>query len=226
MSKRIWIVGGDSGMGYAASKRARELSPFNVLATGHGEVDVRDSIAVGDYVRAHAPFDQVLYCAGINKLAMLGSLHQGELVDTFDVNVLGFIRVVDALAAAQAWHPTSVVALCSDASRTAMRGSIGYCASKAALVQAVRCAAREMAPAWRVNGISPSVVDGTAMTAYIDQAVPALRGWTPEQAAAYEKASVPMGRRARIDEVVDLAFSILDGPEFMTGSIVDITGGK
>jgi len=157
-------------------------------------------------------------------------MHKGEqgiypqYHDVFDVNVFGFFNVLNQLLARQ--EGGNVLALVSDSSHTPMRGSMAYCTSKAALHQAVRVAARELSPEWRVNGVSPSIVAGTRMTKFVDETVPGFRGWDPEKAAEYEKSMVPIGRRATKLEVARVMLDVLMGPAFMTGSIVEMTGGK
>jgi NAD(P)-dependent dehydrogenase (short-subunit alcohol dehydrogenase family) len=120
----------------------------------------------------------------------------------------------------------TIVAVSSDAAERPMRTSIAYCASKAALNMAVKVAARELAPEIRVNAVSPGMVSGTAMTEYIDDVVPEIRRWTPEAAARYEQSQIPAGRRATKDEVADLVYHTLCGPEYMTGSILTLNGGR
>jgi pteridine reductase len=107
-----------------------------------------------------------------------------------------------------------------------MRNSIAYCSSKAALVQAVRCAARELAPHVRVNAVSPAIIEHTPMTTNIDAAVQLQRGWSEEEALEYERKLIPMGRRATKEEVAQVVLQTLAGPQFMTGSNIEITGGK
>jgi NAD(P)-dependent dehydrogenase (short-subunit alcohol dehydrogenase family) len=141
----------------------------------------------------------------------------------YDVNVLGFMRV---LRAAVHTGCRSIVAISSDAATRPMRTSMAYCASKAALDMCVKCAARELAPEIRVNAVSPGMTLGTAMTEYIDKTVPAMRGWTPEEAWEYEHSQIPAGRRARPEEIAQVVYDVLVGPEYMTGSIVTINGGR
>lgn len=107
-----------------------------------------------------------------------------------------------------------------------MRRSITYCASKAALVQAVRVAGRELAPWVRVNAVSPGIIDETPMTVSIDREVMEQRDWTREQALEYERSLIPMGRRGNKGEVADLIMHTLLGPVYMTGANIEINGGK
>jgi NAD(P)-dependent dehydrogenase (short-subunit alcohol dehydrogenase family) len=221
------IIGGHSGIGREIKLGLRRRRPA-VIAPSQGTFD----ITCGAHemrnwlVEEGVKYDVVIYSAGVQHLGFIGELDEDEVAHIYRVNVLGFIHLLDALRWHQGTHPTNILAIVSDASRVAMRGSIAYCSSKAALAHAVRCAARELAPEWRVNGLSPGVVDGTGMTAYVDSVVPAIRGWSAEQARDYERSMIPMGRRATTQEVADAAYGILAGPKYMTGSVIEMTGGR
>lgn len=238
MSK-TWVIGGTSGIGAAVCDELRQrairsqlqsgdvghLASWSLCITGE-ERDVTRASSLADYIERHKPFDEVVYCVGIQRLGFLGDDIEDDVRDIFAANVLGFINVLDKLRGHQGTHPLSVVAIVSDASRVPMRSSIAYCASKAALYQAIRVAARETAPTWRVNGVSPGIVADTPMTRQLDRDVLAQRGWTAEQAAEYEASLIPMRRRALPQEVAHVIADVLRGPQYMTGSIVEITGGK
>lgn len=218
----LWVVGGLSGIGEQIAKDAQDVFDA-VVATGT-DVDVRDWEKVGRFVAANGPFNAVAYSAGIAQLRNIEELAVADVADLFQVNFEGFLGVMRSLTATQS--SGRVVAIVSDAADTPMRGSIAYCSSKAALAMAIRCSARELAPHWQVNGVSPCVVEGTPMTAWIDQRVPEFRGWTPAQAREYEETSIPMRRRCGVDEVSSAAMYLLTGPRFITGSIIKLTGGK
>jgi NAD(P)-dependent dehydrogenase (short-subunit alcohol dehydrogenase family) len=220
------------------------------------EFDVTSRHSVSRWFAQHdgLEFDQIIYSAGFNQLGMIGELDKVHVRDMFEVNVLGFIRLLDHLIMHQGKayktasgknyfssssnpdtdydlplapvYTGSIVAIVSDSAYTPMRGSIGYASSKAALAHAIRCAARELAPHYRVNGVAPAMVEDTDMTRMVDRVVPELRGWTAAEARKYEESLIPMQRRATKQEVAQLAVSVLEGPEFLTGAIIPITGGK
>lgn len=220
----LLVVGGNSGIGREVANLACKEGWDSVDAVGMEDCDITRQDSVDSWVEHNGPWSHVVYSAGVAHLSWIRGIRDEEVIDTFDVNAFGFVRLLSALTRNQVGG--RVVAIVSDASETPMRGSIAYCSSKAALRMMVRVAARELAPDWSINGISPCAVTGTPMTAYIDQMVPPFRGWTSEQAAEYERMGIPMGRRARVDEVADLVIATLRLPSFMTGSIINLTGGK
>lgn len=227
------VIGGNSGIGKAfVDEDILVGQNSRIFRPGLAELDVNNDNTLEEWFSLARENDiiwyRVVYCAGVNHPAMIGDIDSQNLFETFDVNVMGFIRVLDYLKRFQnpIMYNCSILAVVSDAATVAMRGSIGYCASKAALSQAIRCAAREMAPYWRVNGVAPGVVEDTPMTAKLDKLIPAIRDWTPEHAREYEQSMIPMGRRGTPREVARVMLDVLDGPEYLTGAIIPITGGK
>lgn len=222
MSK-LWIVGGESGIGEQIANDS--VAYFDTVVTTGKNIDVRDWDMLEEFAGANGPFTHVVYSAGVAQLEFIEGLSAYDVRDLYDINVLGFLGLMRGLSRQQ--ESGRVVCIVSDASNTPMRGSIAYCTSKAALDMAVRVSARELAPEFVVMGLSPSIVDDTQMTLWVDATVPEFRGWTEEQARAYEKSMVPMGRRATKQEVSAQVLSMLvHSPEFMTGSVVKMTGGK
>lgn len=225
MDYRMWVVGGDTGIGACVAQMAASSGVFKeVLCTGKDLVNVQNASSIDRFIHEAGPFSHTVFSAGIASLQMIGDLDMTAVMEVYDINVFGFMRLMRSLGNHQVGG--RVCAVVSDAGKVPMRGSMAYCSSKAALAMAIRVAAREMAPNWSINGVSPCVVEDTRMTDWIDATVPSFRGWTPEQARAYEQSSIPMGRRAMKFEVAAVILSTLLGPDFLTGSIIDLTGGK
>ena len=228
MSKGL-IIGSGSGVGADFLKRVEEDARFEGVkwyAPSQQEVDVRNQTHIEQYVSEAGPFDYIVYTAGVNNLEWVSDLSSWSIRKTFEVNLFGFIHVCGAQAKFNPDHATRAVTIVSDSSHTPMRGSIAYCSSKAALVMAIKCLARELAPTWSVNGISPGIIEDTPMTDYIDSTVPGFRGWDPDKARAYENSMIPMGRRATKAEVSHLLMDALKAPAYMSGNITELTGGK
>lgn len=225
---KIWIIGGTSGIGQAVSMECAGKG-HDVSSSGI-KYDVKDPGKLGSFWEQFGPFDAVVYSAGVNQLGWIEELDDKTVLDIYDTNVVGFMRLLQLIkkknAGAVIGHCQSIVAISSDAAERPMRTSIAYCASKAALNMAVRVAAREMAPLVRVNAIAPGVTENTIMTAYVDAVVPAIRGWRGESAAEYERSQIPMGRRAEPAEVARVTYDVLTGPEYLTGSVITVNGGR
>ena len=227
------IVGGTSpaGVGQACYKWLEADSRFPLIdwdVPTPADLDAGSSYQIHQFLR-NCPFDgyeYILYAAGLNELRYAEDEENEHLAEIFRVNVFGFITLLGQHRAVFPGKEFSAVAIVSDAMRTPMRGSVAYCSSKAALAMAVRTLAREFAPACRVNGVAPGVVEGTTMSAYIDETVPGFRGWSKDQAREYEQSGQPFKRRVRTEEVAEVVANTLYGPHYMSGSIVEITGAK
>lgn len=223
------IIGAGSGVGAEFYERVAQDPRFEGVkwfAPSQLELDVTIQREVREYIGEAGPFDYIVYTAGINQLKWVSDLDMADLEWTYSVNLFGFILVCGAQAKAFPEHETRAITVVSDSSHTPMRGSIAYCSSKAALVMAIKCLARELAPTWSVNGISPGIIEDTPMTDYIDSTVPGFRGWDPDKARAYENSMIPMGRRATKAEVSHLLMDALKAPAYMSGNITELTGGK
>ena len=221
--KKVWVIGGLTGIGKALSDLIVKQCDYWVAPTGE-EVDVCIKGQLVDFLDANGPFDVTVYCAGVKHLGMIATVSQTDLVSMFCVNVIGFINTMSALSISQNFG--KVVCVVSTAADIPMRTSIGYCSSKAALKMAVQCAAREMAPTWSVVGVSPHIVADTPMTKSSDEIIEAMRHWTPDEALQYELAQVPMGRRTTADEVAKFIYQVMDMSPYLTGSVIDFAGGR
>lgn len=223
VKERALIIGAGSGIGEQVH---RDLQGEVAICTS-GSVDIRHEAAVRDFLGSFdKPFDQIVYCAGVNRLQWIHQFTMSEIVDIFAVNVFGLLNLVAEHERRWPRATGSITAIVSDAYRIPMRGSLLYGTSKTALAGAIRNMARELAPRWRVNGVAPGVVEDTPMTDYIDATVPGFRGWTPEHAREYADASVPMGRRITKPEVSEIVRQVMFGSDMLTGAIIEITGGK
>ena len=236
LKRPLWVIGAsDYNLGMTVLERADEFWDYAYITTTDEQIcDVTEQLSIERVLGQFRNWGcgrqgiglDIVYSAGINLLNPIPYVDEIDIWQTFNVNVLGFIRLMKGVVKVFPEGNVNVVAVASDAARVAMRNSINYCASKAALVQAVRVAARELAPTIRVNAVSPAIIEGTPMTTQIDAEVRLQRGWSEEEALAYERTMIPMQRRATKEEVADVILSTLNGPAFMTGSNIEITGGK
>lgn len=85
-----------------------------------------------------------------------------------------------------------------------------YTISKAALAGMTRSLAAALAPRITVNGLALGAI------------LPAAGDPNPEKAIR----DVPMARWAELDEVSRAALFLLDGPEYITGEILHLDGGR
>lgn len=98
-----------------------------------------------------------------------------------------------------------------------------YCMTKAAIAALTQCMGMDHArQGVRVNAVCPNEVNTPMLRSGF-----ARRGLDPDTAVAELGATVPLGRIAEPDDVVDVVlFLASDAARYMCGALVEINGGK
>ncbi|GAB3705322.1 glucose 1-dehydrogenase [Amycolatopsis oliviviridis] len=230
------VTGGTRGIGLATARALAEAGATVVL-TGRDEakakeaaaaagadsglaLDVTDAKAVSTLVRGvakeHGKLDIVVANAGIMEDALLGMIRE-ELVDTtLSTNVAGTLHTVQAAARAMMRKKTgAIVVLASIVGEHGSAGQTVYAASKAAVANIARSAAKELGRSGiRVNAVAPGVID-TDLTS----------GLT-EDAKAENIGKTPLGRLGTPEDVANaIRFLVSDDASFITGQVLGIDGG-
>ncbi|MFI5559197.1 SDR family NAD(P)-dependent oxidoreductase [Amycolatopsis japonica] len=230
------VTGGTRGIGLATARALAEAGATVVL-TGRDEakakeaaaaagaasglaLDVTDAKAVSTLVRGvakeHGKLDIVVANAGIMEDALLGMIRE-ELVDTtLSTNVAGTLHTVQAAARAMMRKKTgAIVVLASIVGEHGSAGQTVYAASKAAVANIARSAAKELGRSGiRVNAVAPGVID-TDLTS----------GLT-EDAKSENIGKTPLGRLGTPEDVANaIRFLVSDDASFITGQVLGIDGG-
>ena len=90
-----------------------------------------------------------------------------------------------------------------------------YCMAKAANAAMTRALAKELAPAIRVNGVSPGAI-----------AWPEGSGEMSEAMKADILRSVPMGRVGGVEAVAEAVVFLITGTSYINGQIIAVDGGR
>ena len=137
---------------------------------------------------------------------------------TYDVNVKGYFRMVQACAPSmQARGGGSVINVASVAGERPLPGMGVYCVSKAAVLMLTEVLAAELAPQIRVNAVVPGFVK-TQFSSVL---------WQDDASAARLKRMIPMDRIAEPEELAPLALYLAsDASAFVTGARFRIDGGQ
>lgn len=174
---RLLVVGAaPDSLGAAVAEEAKKVVPGQrlneVITAGIGLenqiMDVTGFNDVWDALLAIKP-THIVVTTGINVGDEIGQGDYSEFLrKSLMVNTVGVMNVLDVWIALRAdseiESPTAFVAISSNSAHIARRNSAPYCASKAALSMAMRCAARELAGSPLVYGYEFGLLAGTPMT--------------------------------------------------------------
>ena len=201
--------------------------------TGH-VVDVSDPASVSRLIEevesTHGGLDVLVNAAGTLQPASLLETTVEDWDRTFDINARGTFLLVQAAARSfvRRGVPGRIVVYASIVARIARPNNLAYCASKAAVVQAARCMALELAPMGvTVNVVSPG---STATAMLLDTQMggnPQARETVVHGDLAGWRLGIPMGRLAESGDQAAAAV-FLAGPlaGHITGHELIVDGGQ
>lgn len=253
------IVGGAQGIGHAiAVGFAEEGANVAVLDIVPDVVDIGSSIGNSHSIRSVgvrcdiADSDEVKRAASsirtkfgqvdhVINAAAVGSgkfgfpfwnLEPGDWARVLEVNVMGVVHVAHAFAPMLVERGAgSMLFLASVAGQMGSQTDPPYSASKAAVINFVQCAAKDLAPhGVRVNALSPGMVE-TALNRSVweswnrrqpDDEKQSYHEWADEKI----RNLVPMGRWQKPEEVAAMAV-FLASPRAanITGQTLNVDGG-
>lgn len=204
----------------AASALAAELGGRAVRADVADEQDVQRLWSVADEMGSVTA--AVANAGMMVPQARLDEMSAERIRRVLEVNVVGVLltcrEAVLRMSSGHGGSGGSIVAVSSAASRLGSPGEyVDYAASKGAVDTLVVGLAREVAAEGvRVNGVRPGIID----TAIHDS------GGQPDRAARMAP-QIPMQRAGSADEVATtIAWLLSEDASYVTGALVDISGGR
>jgi 2-keto-3-deoxy-L-fuconate dehydrogenase len=173
--------------------------------------------------------DHAVLNAGIADAAPLAEIDFATWRRLMAVNLDGMMLSLRcALRIMKSQGSGSVVMTASAGGLKAEPGTAAYGASKAAVIQMAKVAAREAAPfGIRVNAIAPGGVDTPIWDAVpMFNALVAQAGSRAAAIAEMGRAGTPLGRYASADEIAgQIGFLLSDMAATITGSVLVTDGG-
>jgi 3-oxoacyl-[acyl-carrier protein] reductase len=200
-------------------------SDLDADSLSHDQIkcDVSDpasvSTAVREIVDRHERIDVLINNAGINVAGQVEDLAWDGFRKCLEINVGGVFLLSQAVIPIMKQQRSGrIINAASFAAIVPSIGSAAYAASKAAVVQFTRVLAGELGP-WNVtvNAYAPGMVP-TAMNGFAEM---------PEEAQNRLLDTLSLRRWESADDVADLLIFLAgDAAGYITGTLVDVSGGK
>lgn len=237
----VVVTGGASGIGRAIVERLLALqarvSVWDVredrlaaLRQQYGGQVLALKVDVSDKAAVDAAADQVAEQWGgiahlVNNAGIIGrrmtlaDLDAAELDRVLSVNLKSVFFATAAFAArGGVFTDRSMVSMASIAARTGgMVGNMVYAATKGAIATLTQSFSKELAPAVRVNALSPGIIDTEIQMDSLGD---------PGAIAALADI-IPLRRLGAPAEVAEAAVWLLSpGSSYVTASMLDVAGGR
>jgi NAD(P)-dependent dehydrogenase (short-subunit alcohol dehydrogenase family) len=207
-----------------AEATAAKLRDAGAQAIGVG-VDVSQETEVDAALRTVTdtlgPVDVLVNAHGVSPNRPLLQANQAEWDRTFAVNTRGTMltcRAVGNQMIGRGSHG-AIVNVSSGAATSARLGAAGYSGSKAAINMLTEALAIELGPhGIRVNAVAPGLVTDIALSAADPSLTPYMRMMLD---------MTPLGRTGAPADIAEvIVFVASERNAWMTGSIVDVSGGS
>ena len=147
----------------------------------------------------------------------------------FAVNCKGtFLFVKEVVPVMKHARRGSIVNFSSKSGKTGSALLSVYSAAKAAIIGFTQSLAFELAPHQvRVNCVCPGIVEGTGVWENVSADYIKSMNLPMEEVVRKFTAKVPLGRLARVEDVVHLVcYLASDRADYITGQAINVTGGR
>lgn len=202
-----------------AATRAAESFPEGRAVPVHCDVTSESDVlaVVEGTIGRLGSLDIMVNNAGITRDATMAKMSLDDFRLVMDVHLVGTWLGTKAAGAAMREQRTgTIVNVSSISGKVGNFGQTNYSAAKAGIVGMTKAAAKELARyGVRVNAIQPGLIR-TAMTEAM-----------PEKAWEAKMTEIPMARAGEPAEVAAVAaFLSSDLSSYMTGTVLEVTGGR
>ncbi len=217
---RAVFVGGSSGIGLAAARRAAAAGWDVVVVSREPEradvaaervaLDIANEAAVRETFEALGPIDHLVFSPVARAGGPARSLDLAAARRAFETKFWGPFTAVQAADVRE-----SIVFVSGVAATTPMRGGSATAAVNGAIEALVRTLAVELAPV-RVNAVSPGIIATPTWDAIAAE----------DREAMFDRlaGALPAGRVGTADEVAEAIWLLLTNG-FVTGIVLPVDGG-
>lgn len=233
--QRAIVTGAATGIGEAVARRFADAGAQlllidrdeALLTTVAEALGARSRVAdvtdwqMAEQVAAAFDADILINCAGLYPSGPLLDLDEAHWDRLLDVNLKATMRMTQAIGRGMVERGRgSIVNIASVQAFRPTAGKAAYAASKAGVIALTQVSAIELAPAVRVNAVTP----GPIMTDVVKAAI--ARGGASAPVTARRITQVPLGRLGEPDEVARVVqFLASPAAAFVTGAAWTIDGG-
>ena len=216
MTKRVLIVGGNTGIGAALNEQLLAEGVETILISrNQGGVDVLDDEP--NFPVIDGAIDALVYCPGSINLKPFRGLKISDFQHDMDVNYFGAVKTIkNYLPNLKESKDASIVLFSTVAVQKGMPFHSSIAGAKGAVEGLTRALAAELAPTIRVNCVAPSLTD-TPLAEKL------LRNEKQREGAEQRHPLKAIG------EAVDVAhmanFLISNKARWMSGQIIGVDGG-
>jgi len=147
----------------------------------------------------------------------------------FDVNCKGsFLFIKEVVPFMKQGGGGSIVNFSSKSGKTGSALMAPYSAAKAAIIGLTQALAFELAgDGIRINCVCPGITEATGVWSNVSKDYVSNMNLPIEEVVKKFTAKVPLGRLARIDDVVNMTCYLASArADYMTGQAINITGGR
>lgn len=235
--KTVLITGASSGIGQAIAIACSKMKA-TVIITGRNRqklenthsllegfnhqiliADLTNESDINNLVSQLPKLDGIVYNAGIGSRKLCKMIEKEDIDTVMNTNFTSSVLLQSAILSAKKINKeASIVFIASRAAESPSIGNAIYSASKGAIISYAKCLGLELAPRQiRVNCICPAMV----WTDLIIQ-----EGVSKEE---LEEAQLkyPLKRYGKPEDIAYLTIYLLsNASNWMTGSVLDITGGE
>ncbi len=241
--RQILITGASSGMGRETAILCSKLGA-KVVLVARNEVRLQEAMSnlegdghayysfdlskvdeIEDFIKMvvseRGAMDGFVHSAGVGSTRPLKLLKPAALREVMEINYFSFVEIIRCLMKKNAYNEgMSIVGISSISSKQGNQTKTAYCASKSAMDASVRCLAKELADKKvRVNAVNPALIKTEIYQQFLNNS-----GESEDAKNIMQRQYLGIGEP--IDVANMIVYLLSDAAKFITGSCVDIDGGR
>ncbi len=216
MTKRVLIVGGNTGIGAALNEQLKAEGAETILISrNQGGLDVSEETP--NFPAIEGAIDALVYCPGSINLKPFRGLKLSDFQHDMNVNYFGAVKTIqNYLPNLKEAQHASILLFSTVAVQKGMPFHSSIAGAKGAVEGLTRALAAELAPSIRVNCVAPSLTD-TPLAEKI------LRNEKQREGAEQRHPLKAIGEAKDIAHMAN--FLISDKARWMSGQIIGVDGG-